>query len=96
MFGKYVGNHTETHVVNRIVNHVNFLYLKYILLVNITDLTKEDFIVNELIKTKKSIQRDSVKKLDDVGLRRESTELYYPLTQGFLSIEGSINYCTVT
>ena len=47
----------------------------------IIDPEKRDFIVKEFIETKRNIQRDAIDdKLGNIGLQRELTKLYRPIT----------------
>ena len=47
----------------------------------ITDPEKRDFIVNEFLKSKHNIRQNSLsEKLGDIGLQRELTKLYKPIT----------------
>jgi hypothetical protein len=47
----------------------------------ITDPNKRDFIVNEYLKTKRNIYQNSIDdKLGDIGLQRDLTKLYKPIT----------------
>lgn len=48
----------------------------------ITDPAKRDFIVEEYMKSKKTIQHNSLsEKLGDIGLQRELRKLYKPITE---------------
>ena len=58
----------------------NYLYLKMSFL-NITDPEKRDFLVKEFLKSKQNIRLNSLsEKLGDIGLQRELTKLYKPIT----------------
>jgi len=47
----------------------------------ITDPSKRDFRVNEFLKAKRNIQQSyQSEKLGDIGLQRELTKLYKPIT----------------
>ena len=47
----------------------------------ITDPSKREFIVNEFLKTKRNIQQNALSdKLGDMGLQRELTKMYTPIT----------------
>ena len=49
---------------------------------NIKDPAKRDFIVQEYLRIKKNIQQDSLaEKMGDIGLQRELTKLYKPITE---------------
>ena len=48
----------------------------------ISDPTKRDLIVNEFLKTKRSIRQNVLEeKLGDIGLQRELSKLYKPITE---------------
>ena len=48
---------------------------------NITDPEKRDFLVKEFLKSKQNIRLNSLsEKLGDIGLQRELTKLYKPIT----------------
>jgi len=48
----------------------------------INDPAKRDFLVEELLKTKKNIRRDLLsEKIGDIGLQRELTKLYKPIVE---------------
>ena len=58
----------------------------------ITDPAKRDFIVNEFLKTKRSIQDSSqAEKLGDIGLQRELTKLYKPITESQAGLAASMS-----
>jgi hypothetical protein len=58
----------------------------------ITDPEKRDFIVNEFLKTKRNIQQSYLdEKLGDIGLQRELTKLYKPITES----QAGLSYTTV-
>ena len=47
----------------------------------ISDSSKRDAIINEYMRLKKGIQQQSLdERLDDIGLQRELTKLYKPIT----------------
>lgn len=47
----------------------------------IQDPSKRDLIVNEFLKTKRNIQQNVLEeKIGDIGLQRELTKLYKPIT----------------
>ena len=49
---------------------------------NITDTSKRDFIVQEYLKTKTNIRQNSLsEKLGDIGMQKELTKLYKPITE---------------
>jgi len=49
---------------------------------NITDTAKRDFIVEEYLKSKNNIRQNSLaEKMGDIGMQRELTKLYRPITE---------------
>ena len=57
----------------------------------ITDPEKRDFIVNEFLKSKHNIRQNSLsEKLGDIGLQRELTKLYKPITDSQAAHSASI------
>ena len=54
----------------------------------ITDPEKRDFLVKEFLKTKQNVRQNSlVEKLGDIGLQRELTKLYKPITDSQAAIK---------
>ena len=49
---------------------------------NITDTAKRDFLVQEYLKTKNNIRQSSLaEEMGDIGMQRELTKLYRPITE---------------
>jgi len=62
----------------------------------ITDPIKRDFIVEEFLKTKKNIKHNYLsEKLGDVGLQRELTKLYKPITDNQSAISKEIKESSI-
>jgi hypothetical protein len=58
----------------------------------ITDPAKRDFIVNEFLKTKRNIQQSYLdEKLGDIGLQRELTKLYKPITESQAGLSSQLS-----
>ena len=54
----------------------------------ITDPEKRDFLVKEFLMTKHNVRQNSlVEKLGDIGLQRELTKLYKPITDSQAAIK---------
>lgn len=57
----------------------------------ITDPAKRDFIVEEFLKTKKNIQQNFLsERLDNIGLQRELSKIYKPITDAQTSTQKAL------
>jgi hypothetical protein len=57
----------------------------------ITDPSKREFIVNEFLKSKKSIKKSyQDEKLGDIGIQRELKKLYKPITDSQAGITSEL------
>jgi hypothetical protein len=62
----------------------------------ITDPIKRDFIVEDFLKTKKNIKHSYLaEKLGDIGLQRELTKLYKPITDNQSAISKEIKESSI-
>ena len=58
----------------------------------ITDPAKRDFLVAQLIKSKKNIQQnDLTERVGDISLQRELTKLYKPITENQKELKGELS-----
>ena len=58
----------------------------------IIDPAKRDFIVSEFLKTKRNIQESfQAEKLGDIGLQRELTKLYKPITESQAGLAAQLS-----
>ncbi len=56
----------------------------------ITDPAKRDFLVQELIKTRRAIKQDSInERVGDIKLQQDQTKLFKPLTDKIVSSAAS-------
>ena len=57
----------------------------------ISDPKKRDFIVEEFLKTKKNIQDSYLsERLGDIGIHREMSKLFKPITEAQRDVKGSL------
>lgn len=57
----------------------------------ITDPSKRDLLVNEYLRLKRSIQQNAIEeKLGDIGMQRELTKLYKPITESQAGLSSQL------